>query len=246
MVSTSSHAVAQRRLAWAAAVSALSVLAIAATGAHGRASRSYFTPPPELKGQRVLSVKGAAEAVVIWRNEGIRGRELVVLTGRWSRPGAARPHPRTLGEMEARRSESAFETLDDSGALFTAASAGIARRMEVVMPPKVFEERRAEVSDRRGFQPHAEAYSLPHEGYARRFSTPAGFTPASGRALILIEPSWFTDETPADPLGWLSAMGISGDLSIISLEDDAASKESLAAAERYAAAVGAVRAEFTP
>ncbi len=41
--------------------------------------------------------------------------------------------------------------------------------------------------------------------------------------LVLVEPTWFTGGAPADPLAWLSSLGVRWDLALVALEDPAAS-----------------------
>jgi hypothetical protein len=232
------------RAAWTVALTVLSAGALLAANAHGRGARVPFVPPAELDGGRVLSVKDAGEAVLVWRSAELRGRHLVVLTGRWSRPQRPGAHPRSLGELQGRPAGPALE-LDALSALYVAAGTGIARRMDVVMPPAALALRRSEVSARKELRagPGGDAFRLPANGFDRRFSTPDAFEPPSEPVLVLVEPSWFAAGAP-DPFAWLASKGVRADLVVLALEDPAARAEERARSAAYAGAAHAVRAEL--
>jgi hypothetical protein len=57
--------------------------------------------------------------------------------------------------------------------------------------------------------------------------------------LVLVEPSWFDDGAPPDPLAWLSSAGVVWDLALLALGDPVASVEQRQAALAYAQSAGA-------
>jgi len=233
------------RWIWAGAISALAATALAAAEIRGRSSRVPFEPPPEAQGQRLGMVGSAADAFRIWRAAGLRGRALVVLSGQWSKPRNLRDQPPTPEELARAQASGDTEMLDARSALFSAARLGIVRGFDVVLPPAYFTFRLGEASGRKELVREDGAYRLHYGGMERRFATPRGFTAPAEAVLLLIEPSWFTDGVPTDPLTWLRSRGASWDLALLALDDPAATPEQRQAALAYGQASGAAFWETT-
>jgi hypothetical protein len=230
---------ARRKLLWAGAIAAIAAGAFASAEIHGRSSRLPFRPPPGLSGRPVAMVGSAADAFRVWRAAGVRGRRLVVLTGQWSKPRNAKTRPPAPEEVAAALARGDMEIVDAGSALFTAARLGVVRSLDVVMPPPAFTHRLGEVSGRKELERGDGAFRLAFEGLERRFSTPRAFVAPAERVLVLVEPTWFTEGAPPDPLSWLSSSGAAWDLALIALEDPAANAEERQAALSYARAAGA-------
>lgn len=228
---------ARRHLLLAAAVAAASLAAGAAVELHGLGSRHPFVPPAGLEG-RVASVTNAAGALQVWGAAGVRGRRLVVLSGQWSKPPGRWTHGSTEAGPRAQANEEP-DPFDPRSALFNATRFGIARTLDVVMPPAALTRRLGEVSGSKGLVREEGGFRLAYEGVERRFSTPRGFHPPREPVLALVEPSWFGEGSPGDPLGWLASHGVTWDLALLALEDPEASGEERMAARAFARAEGA-------
>jgi hypothetical protein len=229
------------RWVWSGVAGAAVVAVLVAVEVHGHSSRAPFTAPRELGALRVMSVGTAADAYAVWEASGLRGRRVVVLTGRWSKPRNLREQPPSAEELAA--GADALRLVDADSALFAAAQTGIARRFDVVMPPAALGKRLALVAERKHLQREAEAFSDPYDALERRFSSPRGFRPPAEPVLVLVEPSWFAEGTPADPVGWLRDLGAQVDLTLVALLDPVATTPQRAAANAYATALGAPFAE---
>jgi hypothetical protein len=227
----------RRKLLWALIVTVASGAAIAAAPLHGHASRIPFRPPPEMTGPPVAMVGDAADALRVWRTAGVRGRRLVVLTGQWSRPRDAKARPPTPEELSPRREGG--DLVDAGSAVYAAGVLGIARRMDVVMPAAAFTHRMGEVRGLKGLVREDGAFRLPYHGLERRFSTTAAFVAPTEPALVLVEPSWFTDGAGPEPLGWLAERGVKSDLALVAMDDPAATAKERLAAEAFGRAAGA-------
>ncbi len=227
---------------WTGGLAALALLALGGAEARGRGARTFFAPPPEFRGGRWAMVGDAGQAFRVWRAAGLHGRAALVLTGRWSRPRSLRERPPTPREMAAGPGGPA-EAVDADSALFAAAQLGIARRLEVVLPPAVLERRLGEVAGRKELVRERGAYRLPYEAVERRFSAPEAFAPPGEPVLVLVEPSFFQAGAPGDPAAWLASRGAAFDLGLVALEDPAADAGQREAARLFAAAQGAVFVE---
>ena len=210
-----------------------------ATEAHGLRSRISFTPPSHLGGRCVVATADAADAFHIWVAAGLRGRRLLVLSGQWSRPRNVAKEPLTPEEQEVARLHGETALVDARTALYAAARMGIARTIDVIMPPEALARRLAEVSGAKTLVRENGAFRVSYEGLERRFSNPEAFLPPQETALVLVEPSWFSPGAPSDPVAWLSSIGVTSDLALVALADPAATGEQRLAAARYAWAVGA-------
>lgn len=231
----------RRRLRWAAALAALAAAAVVASEAHGRSSRLPFDPPPELRGHPWASVGDATSAFRVWRAAGVRGRWVVVLTGRWSRPRDPREVLATAEELLAAggRGSQLPDFVDVENALYAAAQVGIARRFSVAMTPGSLARRAEESRAQPDFAPDGgDAFRSPYHGLARRFSTAARLEAPTEPALVLVEPSFFADGG-ASPDRVLRERGVSFDLALVALDDPAATDAQRAAASAFVASVGA-------
>jgi hypothetical protein len=231
----------RRRLAWAAAIAVLAAGSIVAVQARGRSARLPFDPPPELRGHPWVAVGDATSAFRVWRAAGIRGRWLVVLTGRWSRPRDPREVLATAEELLATRGPdgSLPEFVDAENALYAAAQVGIARRFSVAMTPPSLARRIEESRGKPDFEPESgDAFRFPFHGLARRFSTPDRLDAPTEPALVLVEPSFFAAGGDA-PDRLLRDRGVSFDLALVALDDPAADDAQRAAARAFVAAMNA-------
>jgi hypothetical protein len=216
------------------------VSALAASELHGRSSRTYLAGAGP-SDPAVVVVADAGEALRAWRAAGVRGRDLVVLSGQWARPAGIRTAPpATLAELAAAEREEP-EPVDGTAGLYLAAREGIARRLDVVLTPAALARRLEEVAGQKGVatSEDGEAYTPPFIGVERRFSTARAFEPPAEPALVLVEPSWFDGAPPGDPLAWLRSRGVTFDLAIVALEDPAASEAARGMAAELARRLGA-------
>jgi len=227
-------------------VAALASAAALAAEAHGRGARVWFQPGQGDLASRLVAVPDALAAAGAWQAAGLRGRRLVVLSGQWSRPRNPRREPATAEEIAAGRVTADGLVLEARSALYWAARSGLVRAIDVVMPPETLERRLAEVRGRKELRLEGGAFRLPVEGLERRFSTPAGFTPAGEEVLVLVEPSWFGAGAPPDPLGWLRDRGARWDLALVALADPAATAEQRRLAQEYGVAAAARFGEAGP
>lgn len=207
---------------------------LAAAEAHGRASRVLYAPRDGSKARRIAAVADAREAVRLWSAVGVRGRRLVVLTGRWSRPSPGELLPPAAGAS----GDAAPGASSADGALYAAVRLGLVRSLDVVMPPAAFSHRLGEVRAAKGLVRADGAFGLPYHGVERRFCAPRALRAPDEPALVLVEPSWFEDGAPPDPLAWLASAGVVADLALVALDDPAASTGERAAALGLARAYG--------
>jgi hypothetical protein len=227
------------RLRWAAACTALLLLVVASLQARGHGARVPFDASRELGGRPWASVGDAADALRVWMASGLRGRRLLVLTGRWSRPRTLENAPVSEADLARGLSGAPLDLLDANAALWMAGTRGIARSLDVVMPPAAFARRRAEVSGKRGFAPRPGGFALPFDAYERTFWTPDGYPPAEETVLVLIEPSFFEPGAPPDVGRWLRRLGVRFDLALVALEDPVATEDQRAETRRLVADVEA-------
>jgi len=229
----------RRPLAWAGALLAVALAVAASAEARGRGARRLFEPGEDTGPSRVGMVDDAAGAYRIWREAGLRGRHLVVLTGQWSRPRNLKNQPPTPEELAAAQAMGDLELLDAQSALFSAGRVGMVRRFDVVMPPAAFSQRLGQVRGQKELQRGDGVFVLPYQGLERRFSTPRAFAAPEETVLLLVEPSWFGPGVPPDPLGWLAGLGLRWDLALIALGDPVAQGEERQAALALGQAAGA-------
>lgn len=231
----SPHAI-RGRLLWTAGIAIATVAAIVLAGWHGRQSRAAFHAPPELLRRPAAGVGSAADALVVWRGSGLRGRRLVLLTGTFGGSGRAEDAPGLSGGVTA------------ASAVYFAARLGLVRAIDVVMPPADFERQRADDSAHKAFQPEAGAYRHDLHGFWLRFSLPGALLPPAEPAMVLVEPTWFRPGAPPDPLAWLSSVGVRSDLVLVALDGPAATESDRRAAAEYArsARVPMLQIERTP
>jgi hypothetical protein len=231
----------RRPLAWAAALALLAVGSVAAVEVRGRSSRLPFAPPPELRGHEWAAVSDAAGAFRVWRAAGVRGRWIVVLTGRWSRPRDPREVLASARELMAvgGRDGSVSEFVDPENALYAAAQTGIGRRFSVAMTPSSLARKAEESRAQADFAPEGgDSFRFPFHGLLRRFSTPDRLEPPPEPALVLVEPSFFQPQAVA-PDRLLRARGVSFDLALVALDDPAADEAQRTAARKFVETLGA-------
>jgi hypothetical protein len=233
---------ARRAPAWAAALAALAAATAVAAEVHGRSSRLAFSPPPELRGHPWAAVSDVAGAFRVWRAAGVRGRWVVVLTGRWSRPRDPREVLATAEEILASSGAGGDvpEFVDVENALYAAAQLGIVRRFSVAMTPAALARKEEESRAQPDFEPGARggSFGSSFHGLVRRFSTPERLEAPPEPALVLLEPSYL--EPGAEPPDRvLSSRGLSFDLALVALDDPAATEAQRAAARAFVEAVGA-------
>jgi hypothetical protein len=238
----SAEAAPRVRWIWASAIAALAAAALAAADAHGHGSRVPFDPPPELEGQRLGMVGNAADAFRVWQGALLRGRRLVVLSGQWARPVEREGGKGADGGPAADQGA----PVDPRSALFAAARSGLVRALDVVLVPAAFASRLQEVSGRKELVREDGAFQLPASTIPRRFALPRAFAAPPEPVLVLVEPSWFAEGAPPDPLAWLRDGGATWDLALLALEDPVATAAQRQAALAYGQAVGARYWEAPP
>jgi len=226
----------RRRLLWAAGIAIATAAAFVLANWHGRESRAAFHAPPELAQRPAAGVTSAAEAFVVWQGSGLRGRRLVLLTGRFGGSGRGQDAPGPGGGVTP------------GSAVYWAARLGLVRAIDVVMPPADFESQRAGDASHKVFRPEAGAYRHDLHGFWLRFSLPDALLPPTEPVLVLVEPTWFRPGAPPDPLAWLSSVGVRTDLALVALDDPAATESDRRAAAEYArgARVPVLQIERTP
>jgi len=224
------------RLLWAGGIAIAFTSVLALSQAHGQATRASFHPPPALARRPAASVESAADAFVVWKGSELRGRRLILLTGQWGDPR------RPSGNLPTRAGTTA------ASAPYWAARLGLARAIDVVMPPASFEERRAVDSTHKVFRAEPGAYRHDLHGFWLRFSLPSALVPPGEPALVLVEPTWFRPGAPPDPLAWLSSIGVQTDLALVALDDPGATDPDRLAAAEYvrAARLPRLEVETTP
>ncbi len=227
----------RRPLLWAAALLALALAAGAAADRHGRGSRRFHVTGSG--GDRVAMVSDAGAAYRAWREEGIHGRHLLLLTGQWSKPRNLRLQPPGPEDAGLQRLGGDLELADARSAIFTAGRTGVVRKLDVVMPPPAFSQRLGEVRGQKELERGDGTFTLAYLGMERRFGTPRAFAAPGEPVLVLVEPTWFAPGMPADPLGWLAGLGVRWDLALFALDDPSAQGEERQAALSAARAAGA-------
>lgn len=236
VVAAAPRVTASRKLIVAAAIAALSAAALASMELRGRAARVRFDVPVDLGAHRAAMVHSATDALRVWADTGVRGRRLVILSGQWAKPSIARTHPSASATLASTWTSSAQ---DPSDAIFASTRLGIVRSLDVVMPPASFSRRLEEVSSTKVFVREEEAFRTTYSGLERRFSTPQGFVAPDEPVLVLIEPSWYAEGAPLDPLRWLASRGVTWDLALLALADLSATDAERLAASSYGRALGA-------
>lgn len=223
---------------WCGVIAALAALAAVGPEVHGRGSRQLAALPPEAQGRRWAMVGDAAAAFRVWETAGAHGRRLVVLTGRWSKPRNLRDNPPSAEEMRSGKDLLASGLVDVNDALYAATLTGIARRLDVVMPPAAYQQRRGEVSGQGDLELQDGAFRLPYESIERRFSKPDAFRAPAEPVLVLVEPSWFQEGAPESVAYWLASRGVSFDLALIALSDPTATEAERDRARKLGEATG--------
>jgi hypothetical protein len=220
------------RLLWAAGIAVATVAAFVLAGWHGRESRALFRAPPGLGQRPAAAVGSAADAFVVWRGSGLRGRRLLLLTGQFG------------GSSRLQGATATGGAVTPASAVYWASRLGLVRAIDVVLPPADFERQRAGDAAHKEFQPEAGAYRHDLHGFWLRFSSPDAVLPPTEPALVLVEPSWFRPGAPADPLAWLSSLGIRTDLALVALDDPNATDSDRRAAASYARGAGIPQLEI--
>ncbi len=231
------------RLLWTAGIVLLAIAVLVLSERHGHATRIGFAAPPELVRRPVAAVGSAAEAFVVWRGSGVRGRRLVLLTGRWgAAPREGAPPGAATGVPGMGSGPSA------DSAPYWAARLGLTRGFDVVMPPAEFEARRALDAGHKEYWPETGAYRHDIHGFHIRVSSPAAFVRPDEPVLVLVEPTWFRPGAPPDPLAWLKSAGVQTDLVLVALDDPSATDADRAAAAAYVqgARIPRLEIELTP
>jgi hypothetical protein len=233
--------------AWTLALVTVGIGAAVAADQHGRASRLRFTPPDSFQGHRWGLIQDAAAATEFWSASGLRGRQLLVASGRWGKPVpqevvAAMARAEAAGQITP-----ALERASQvSGALFEATMRGVARELLVVMPPAAFGTRVAAIRAARETTVGAGWASQTYHGIPRTFFLPSQLARPGEEVLLLVEPSFFADGAPTDLVGWLEEKGVRFDLALIAAQDPEATPSQQEAAQALAASLGAVTLEVAP
>jgi hypothetical protein len=224
------------RLLWAAGITIATIAVIGLSDWHGRKSRTTFHPPPALAKRPVAGVGSAADAFAVWQGSGLNGRRLVLLTGHFGGAGRTPDSTGPGGGVTA------------ASAVYWSARLGLARAIDVVMPPADFERQRAGDAGHKVFRPEDGAYRHDLHGFWLRFSLPRALLPPDEPVLVLVEPTWFRPGAPPDPLSWLSSIGVRTDLVLVALDDPSATEADRRAASEFvrSAGVPVLQIERTP
>jgi hypothetical protein len=228
------------RVRWAVGLVIAGALVAASLHAWGRASRTSFDPPPGH--ERWAAVSDAAGAYRALRAAGVRGRRVVFLTGRWSRPRSLWERPMAGEQLDALIARERTE-VDSDSALFAAARDGIFRSFDVVMPPAALAKHLAEVAGRKELVRLEGGFSLPYDALERRFTRPDSLVAPLEPVVVVLEPSFFQDGAPARVADWLADRETRFDLAFIALDDAEATDAQRDVARALAASVHAVALE---
>jgi hypothetical protein len=237
-VTTSTPAV-RARLLWTGGILAAAVVAAVGVELKGYGSRTTFSPPPDFHGARWAAVNDAGEAVRVWGEAGLRGRKVLLLTGRWAQVKSMGLEP---AETPAEPGASP-DQLDANTAVLAAARSGIARELAVVMPPEAFRSRLEEVGTPKELRRGNGWFTLPFHGYPRRFSVPEAAVAPHEPVLALVEPSFFAEGAPAALEAWLRDKGFDVELGLVALADPAATAAQRDRAVLFAEGTRAVAVE---
>jgi hypothetical protein len=227
------------RLAWMCAIAVLTAATAGYAEVRGREARTSFSPPAEFRGARWATVGDAGEAVRVWGEAGLRGRKVLLLTGRWAR---VKDLGRDVIEAAA-AGQAPFDLIDADTAVLVAARSGIARDLQVVLPPAAYAQRLDEVRGAKEIRQGEGWLSLPFHGFERRFAVPAALAPPGEAVLALVEPSFFSDGAPQAPDQWLRERGVEVELGLVALSDPAATDAQRARAAAFAQGARAVAVE---
>jgi hypothetical protein len=220
------------RLLWTGGLLALAAAAAVGAEIEGYGSRTTFSPPPDFRGARWAAVNDAGEAVRVWGEAGLHGRKVLLLTGRWAQVKSSDVEPGASPDL-----------LDANTAVLAAARSGIARELEVVMPPEAFRARVEEVGAAKELSRGDGWFTLPFHGYPRRFTVPDAAVAPREPVLALVEPSFFADGAPAALEAWLREKGFDVELGLIALGDPAATDAQRGRAVLFAESARAVAVE---
>ncbi len=238
---------APAQLAWTGVLVALAAAAALASDLHGHAARTPFTPLEGFQGQRWAVVGDAADAVEAWSSAGLRGRRVLVATGRWGKPVTREAGPEAApAPPDDPAALAAARAAKVSGALFEATMRGVARELLVVMPDAAWDARVEAIRAARETTLGDGWARQPFHGIPRSFHRPATVPRIDEELLLLVEPSFFAAGAPADLAAWLAARGIRFDLALIAATDPLATPAQQAAAAALAGQVGAVQLEAAP
>jgi hypothetical protein len=232
---------------WGVTLFLLAAAAAFAVDWHGHASRIAFTPPEDFQGRRWAVVQDAAAAVELWNSAGLRGRRVLVATGRWGKPVV----PGAPATMPPEPSPAAPAGPPDrgaqvSGALFDATMRGLARELVVVMPSAAFDARISAIGSARETTLGPGWARQPYHGIPRTFVRPSTLPVQDEAVLLLVEPSFFSEGAPPDLTAWLEARGVHFDLALIAAQDPEATPDQETAALALAGRVGAIQVEVGP
>lgn len=221
--------------AWTAAVVLLAALVAFAAERSGAPARGRPALPPALEATRWGIVDDAAGAARAWSALALRGRTLVLFTGRW---------PALRGEDLHRARQTGGAPgghVTPDTAVLAATLDGVVRRLVVVMPPRAWQARLEAVAGAKQLVRDGRCFSLPFDALERRFCAAGAASPPGEPALVLIEPSFFAEPGTTAVDGWATGGGVA--LGLVATRDPVAGAPEREAAARLAAAVGAVPLE---
>jgi len=206
---------------------AIAVAAGAQQVGHGARRLAGPAVPPPLAWRAVPDAGAAFQA---WRAAGVRGRRLVVFSGRWSSIPPAEvidnDFPATYAHLAPQAADVGAKIRPDSG-LLLAAYSGIARELTTVMPPSAVAARAEATRASPGQVARPGLISSPASGFQRWIVScdrpPSGAPPSGEPVLVLVEPSYLGAGGCVEVEAWLSARGLVSDLALVALQDPAAS-----------------------
>jgi hypothetical protein len=222
----------------ATVAAALATTALLGVQLYGSSSRRAGAPAASAP--RWLAVPDARAAFLAWRDAGVRGQALLLLSGRWATVKTRELPPHLLRDLgSAERAANVDPLITADTALLALALGGIVRRVDVVMPQDRFLERLEAMRLHKDFEQGSGWASLPFEGFERRFFAFPAAPATSERVLVLVEPSFFGAERPDLP-AWLGERGIDPSQVLVVLDDPASTD-----AQRFAARALAERVAAT-
>jgi hypothetical protein len=229
------------RLAWASVMLAAAVAVVVAVEVRGVAARTTFARPAAFGDVRWAAVSDAAEAVRVWADAGLRGRKVLLLTGRWAQVQSMNTDVADAAAMPG----ASLGLLDANTAVLAAARTGVARELVIVMPPAAFARRLDEVKGAKELTRGDGWFTLPFHGYARRFSVPEALLAPREPVLALVEASFFDAGAPGALAAWLASRGIEVELGLVAMDDPTASPEQRERAAAFAQGTRAVAVEVS-
>lgn len=210
-----------RRWLMALGIAALCVLALWYADASGRSARRG----PDARGPRVLTANTSRELYALLTASGAHGARLVYLSAYLHFvPEDAAPESVVVGSFVPIPGHSllrAYEHgLDHTNFLWLLMQAGVARRVEHVLPPGKYASRMKDAEGVSGLWVR-DGYALTHEYGSARVLSPAPMPSDNADVLLLgIDASYMAHAGAEDVLGMIASSGMSPDLVVLNMALD--------------------------